>query len=115
MTYDELQAILEEAFPPVAPEHPRFPYMSGDDYHTDKRNDERWAIDMFIDVLSAKGLLHKTTTEWGVSSKDGDRTIYTPATDEEDAQRILSMINQGYPWIGENKIVTRDVSEWRQA
>lgn len=108
MTYDELQAILEEAFPPVAPEHPRSPYMSGDDYHTDKRNDERWAIDMFIDVLSAKGLLHKTKPQFGVRLGG----VVSPHVSRESAEDVVkrpASVQHGA------EVVTRDVSDWRQA
>jgi len=108
MTYDELQAILEEDFPYVPPAEPRKPYRSGDDYHTDKRNEERWAIDLFIDALEARGILHKTTQQFGVRLGG----VVSPHVSRESAEDVVkrpASVQHGA------EVVTRDVSEWRQA
>ena len=48
---EQLEAILDEVFPPVEPRTPRSSPMRGDDDAVDARNDERFAVDRFIDAL----------------------------------------------------------------
>ena len=52
-----LDALLEEKFPRIEPYVQRAPNRRGDDAAVDARDDERWAIDQFIDYMEEAGLV----------------------------------------------------------
>lgn len=65
-TREQLEALLNEVFPIVEPHTPRNPPMRGDDDAVDARDDERLAVDRFIDAL-----LDQETCECGDAQCDG--------------------------------------------
>lgn len=65
-TREQLEALLDEVFPIVEPHTPRNPPMRGDDDAVDARDDERFAVDRFIDAL-----LDQETCECGDAQCDG--------------------------------------------
>ncbi|SDH41155.1 hypothetical protein [Microbacterium sp. 77mftsu3.1] len=48
-----LETVLDRALPVIEPDTPRSYALRGDDPAVDARNDERFAVDQFIDALLA--------------------------------------------------------------
>lgn len=51
LTREGLEGLLDRIFPVVEPPEKRNPPMRGDDAAVDRRDDERYAVGVFIDAL----------------------------------------------------------------
>ncbi len=84
---ESLDALVEKHFPPLEPRVQRSPNMRGDDSSVDARDDERSAIDTYLDYVFDSGIFDQSVDEqvqaarrevidWIESYDDSDVTMF---------------------------------------